>query len=88
MRGNVASAVRTFLGEVWYDTTQGVPYFQEILGQRPPLSLITAQIQQVALTVPAVGTAVCIIGTFTDRTITGQIQLTDTDGNALPSVGF
>lgn len=85
---DVASAVRTFLGEVWYDTTQGVPYFQQDLGQRPPLSLITAQMEKAALTVPGVGTAVCVIGSFTDRTITGQIQLTDTDGNPLPPVGF
>jgi hypothetical protein len=85
---DVACAVRAFQGEVWYDTTQGVPYFQEILGQRPPLSLITAQIEKVALTVPGVATAVCVIGTFTDRTITGQIQLTSTDGSTLPSVGF
>ncbi|AMM14253.1 hypothetical protein AX768_09240 [Burkholderia sp. PAMC 28687] len=85
---DVATAVRTFLSECWYDTTLGIPYFQDILGQQPPLSLITAQMQRVALTVPGVGTAVCVIGSFDQRTVTGQIQLTDTDGNPLPSVGF
>jgi hypothetical protein len=85
---DVASAVRTFLGECWYDTTLGVPYFQEILGQRPPLSLVTSKIQLVALTVPGVGSALVVIGSFTERTISGQIQLTDTGGNTLPTVGF
>jgi hypothetical protein len=28
---DVASACRTFLGECYYDTSQGVPYFQGML---------------------------------------------------------
>jgi hypothetical protein len=85
---DVATAVRTFLNECWYDTSLGVPYFQEDLGKQPPLSLVTAQMERVALTVPGVGSAACVIGSFTQRTVTGQIQLTGTDGNPLPSVGF
>lgn len=85
---DVACAVRAFLGEVWYDTTLGVPYFQQILGQRPPLSLITSQIEAVALTVPGVATAVCVITAFTDRVVTGQIQLTGTGAAPLPAVSF
>ena len=33
---DVASAVRTFLGECWYDTSLGLPYWQQILGKLPP----------------------------------------------------
>jgi hypothetical protein len=84
---DVASAVRTFQGEVWFDTSQGMPYFQQILGQRPPLSLITSQVEAVAKTVPGVVSAVCVIGSFTDRTITGQIQIVDSDG-VQSNVGF
>src|SRR5690348_6146263 len=35
---DVASAIRTFKGECWYDVTLGLPYFQSVLGQYPPPS--------------------------------------------------
>lgn len=74
---DVASAVRTFLGEVWYDTTQGIPYFTEILGHLPPASLLTGLIENVALTVPGVVTAQCVINSFNNRDVSGQILFTD-----------
>jgi hypothetical protein len=37
---DAASAIKTFLGEVWYDTTQGVPYFEQILGKPPNVELM------------------------------------------------
>ena len=33
---DVASAVRLFLGECYYDTTKGIPYWTEVLGMLPP----------------------------------------------------
>lgn len=77
---DVASAVKTFLGECWYDTTLGVPYFGQILGQRPPMSLVKAQLVKAAMTVPGVVSARCIITSFDNRTISGQIQFTDSTG--------
>jgi len=77
---DVASACRLFLGELWYDNRQGVPYFQQILGQRPPLSTIKAAIERAALTVPEVVSARCLVASFTDRTVTGQVQVIDTTG--------
>jgi len=38
---DVASAIKLFQGELWYDTSKGIPYFNEILGHMPPLSLLT-----------------------------------------------
>ena len=40
---DVASAISLFLGELWYDTTQGVPYFQRssALRHRCPTLAIT-----------------------------------------------
>ena len=76
---DVASAVRTFLGECWYDTTQGMPYWQEILGQLPPLSLVKHKIETVAMTVPNVVSAVATFTKFSDRALEGAIQITDTD---------
>jgi hypothetical protein len=78
----VASAVRLFLGELWYNTPQGIPYFEEILGQLPPLTLIIAYIERAALTVPGVVKAQGIISAFEGRKITGQIQFIDETGTA------
>lgn len=77
---DVASAVRVFLGELWYDTAQGVPYFQDILGERPSLQFLKSEIEAVALTVPTVAKARCLFASFEGRTLTGQIQIIDDTG--------
>lgn len=77
---DVASAVRLFAGELWYNTTLGIPYFEEILGHLPPLSLLTGYIENAARTVPGVVTAQCIISSFNSREIGGQIQFVDENG--------
>jgi len=41
---DVASACRTFLGECWYDRTQGVPYLQQIFDKNPPIALFQSAI--------------------------------------------
>ena len=41
---DVASAIRLFLGELWYDQTQGVPYWQQFLGFNPTTSQIAQNI--------------------------------------------
>lgn len=77
---DVASAVRTFLGEVWYNTSLGVPYFQQILGKTPPLTLFQELIVQAAETVPTVVAATCTITAFDDRRVTGQVTFTTDNG--------
>ena len=82
MAQDAASAVRTFLGECWYDTTLGIPYLTQILGQSPiPYALIKAQCVAAALTVPGVVSAVMYITGLTNRQLTGQLQITDSSGN-------
>ena len=78
---DVASAIRTFLGEVFYNTTLGVPYFQQILGKTPPVALFQEYMIAAALTVPGVVSAKCVIQSFTNRAVTGQVQFTDSAGN-------
>ncbi len=80
---DAASACRLFLGELWFDTTQGVPYWQQLLGigTQPPNSLIVAKLQAAALTVPGVATATVVITGITTRTVTGTITVTGTDSN-------
>ena len=87
MAQDVASAIKTFLAEVYYDTTLGVPYFGKILGHVPPVAVFQEYMIQAALTVPGVTAATCVIESFTDRTVTGQIQFTDSTGTT-GTVGF
>lgn len=76
---DVASAVRTFLGELWYDTTQGLPYWTQILGKLPSSSLLIELINQVVLTVTGVVSSQTIITAFSPvtREVSGQIQFVD-----------
>jgi hypothetical protein len=77
---DVASAIKTFLGELYYDKTQGVAYWADVFGQMPPFSLIQQLMVNAALTVSGVISAQVIVTSFTDRTISGQVQFTDASG--------
>ena len=84
---DVASALRTFAGECWYNTLLGVPYWQQILGKSPPLELLKAQFVAAALTVPSVTSARCFITSYVGRAITGQVIIEYTpnvDGTTQP----
>ena len=78
---DAASAIKTFQGEVYYDTTLGVPYWSSILGKRPPFSFLKAKFAAAAMTVPGVSAAVCFINAFTDRVISGQVQIRTSSGS-------
>ncbi len=77
---DVASAVRLFLGELWFDTSKGIPYFENVLGHLPPVSVLTGYIEKAALSVPGVVSARCIISAFEGREVSGQIQFIDETG--------
>lgn len=77
---DVASAIRLFKGECWYDTTRGVPHFQELLGHQPSLSVLKSALQTAALTVPDTKTAVVFISSVANREVQGQVQITSTSG--------
>ena len=79
---DVASAVQLYLGELWYQGSKGIPYFDEVLGHLPPLSLLTGLIERQALTVSGVVSAQCIVATYNDRQVTGQINFIDETGAA------
>lgn len=77
---DVASAVRTFLAEVYYNDTLGVPYFENFLGQPLPLVVFQDAIVTAALTVPGVVDAVCQVTGIGTRELTGQVLFTDETG--------
>ena len=87
MAQDAANACRLFAGELYFDTSTGVPYFGQILGEAPPLSIVKAYLVQAALRVPGVVSAQVFISEFTDRTLSGQVQISDQDGNT-STAGF
>ena len=81
---DVASAIRTVLGELWYDTTQGVPYFQSILGQRFSLLMVQNEFNKAALSVPGVVKAQTTLDSLTSsRILTGSVKVIDVNGQEL-----
>lgn len=79
---DAASAIRTWLGEVYFDTTLGLPWAQQIFGKVPSLSLLKEQIKQAALSVPDVDSAEVFLVALTDRRIGGQVQVRSAAGAA------
>lgn len=79
---DVASAVRTFLGECWYNTLLGLPYWQQILGKLPPAGYMEQQISTQALTIPNIISAESTIVDFIDRDMKGIILITDADSSS------
>ncbi len=79
---DVASAARLFLGELWYDTTQGIPYLEQILGYRPSLQFVKAQLVAAGESVPGVANIKCfLVGPGSNRQVGGQMQITDNSGS-------
>ncbi len=79
---DVASACKTFLGECWFDMTVGVPYQTQIMGQKPPLTLLQQYLVQAALTVSGVISAQCVISAYNANTgeVDGQVLFIDSTG--------
>ncbi|MGS0963685.1 hypothetical protein, partial [Salmonella enterica] len=78
---DVACACSTFLGECWYDSTSGIPYWSRILGHWPGTQLVNATLQQEALKLPTVRAAICQVAVDNSRTVTGVLRITDTNND-------
>lgn len=80
---DVATRVRAWLGEVYYDTTQGINY-PVYLGGPPNLALLQSVFTTESLKVPECGTAIAnfVFVGGSVRAVTGTITLSDTDGNS------
>lgn len=80
---DVASAIRLFRGELWYDVAVGIPYFGQILGRTPAPAFLKAQFVAAALTVPGVVSATAFLTFDRTRGVGGQVQFATSDGAAL-----
>ena len=76
---DAASAIRLWLGELYYDTTKGVPYSKIIAGT-PNFAALKSYMVAAAMTVPGVASAVCFISSFSNRNVSGQVTITNTQG--------
>lgn len=80
---DAASAIQTYLGEVGWDTTLGVPYQTQIFGQAPPMSLLKQLLINAALSAsPDIDSAQVFFSSFNPNTrqLAGQVQLTSVTG--------
>lgn len=87
MAQDAASSIRLFAGELYFDTSQGIPYFSQILGKAPPVALMKAYFNRAALQVPGVVSARTFITGWSGRTVSGQVQITDQNGT-VSAAGF
>lgn len=81
---DVAMAIRTFLGDEYYNQQDGVPYLQQILGKTPPLQVFQQLIVEAALSAsPEIVSAKCVINAYSaeDRTVQGQVLFIDSSHN-------
>lgn len=80
---DVAAVCRTYIGEAWFDTTVGLPYHQQFLGQAINLPLAQAQFEAAARTVPGVVAATASLQSGgVSRAVTGTLAFIDETGQA------
>lgn len=80
---DAASAIKTFLGEVYWDSTIGVPYLQQIFGYAPPLALLKQYLVQAALSASTdIVSAQVFLSNLdpTTRILSGQVQIASAMG--------
>lgn len=85
---DAASAIKTFAGEVYWDTTLGLPWLTSILGKNPSLSQLRSYFVAAAMTVPDVASAKCFIRSISGRRVSGQIQVTSSSSGLVSSAEF
>lgn len=76
---DIASAGRTFTGDLYYDQEAGIPYFENVLGTHGfPLSLYKMYLEEAAVSIPGVVSANAQLN-MQGREVTGAILFTNKD---------
>jgi hypothetical protein len=85
---DAASAIKTFEGEVYWDTNLGVPYMSQVLGLNPSASLLKSLFNDAAQTVPEVASAQTFLTAASERSVGGQVQVKQQATGAVSAVPF
>lgn len=87
---DIASNVRVFYADKYYDQTAGVPYLQKILGKTGsyPLSLFRQKALEMASNVDNVDNVQIEFNTLKDRVLSGTITFTDTELNTTGTISI
>lgn len=80
---NVANAVRLFTNDAWYDPERGIPHFIVDLGFLPEQSVVCSRVGAAARGVEGVAAAQVEILGIEERVLTGNIQLTTSEGDTV-----
>ncbi len=86
---DAASAIKTFAGECYWNTTLGVPYLTKVFTGAPPsISTLKQLFTAAALTVLGVASAKVFITSASGRSISGQVQVTPAVGQTVQAANF
>lgn len=86
---DAASAIRTFLGEWYWDTSLGIPYLTKVFGKNPSLSQLKDLLVTAALSAsPDISSAAVFISAITNRSVSGQVQVTSASTGQTSAVNF
>ncbi|MEQ1969614.1 hypothetical protein ABLA30_22220 [Xenorhabdus nematophila] len=78
---SVANACRVFVKDLYYSQGDGIPYLEEILGKnRYSLAMYRKHLEDAAMSVNGVVSAMAELSTANDRIVRGRINFTDIDG--------
>lgn len=86
---DASSAIRTFKGEIFADTTQGIDYFGLVFGKgAPPLTLIKQLQVTAVLTVAGIAAAQVFYNSLSSRGLSGQVQCIPAGGGPVQAAPF
>ena len=74
---SVANAIRLFEGDLYYDTEQGVPYFDEVLGRPHSFALFKHRMEEAAMRVDGVKDVIVSVSDITNRGLSGSVRFKD-----------
>lgn len=80
---DVASAVKTIQGELYYDTSQGIPYPTLVWGKNYVPQLVQSLIEAAAKSVPGVVQTQATLELSTSRQLTGAVRIINENGQTL-----
>lgn len=78
---SAANYVRLFVNDAYYFADEGIPYFETVLGRKPPKSLVEAYVRRETLAVPLVANCRVLDYAQNDRTASANIEINTRNGS-------